>query len=318
METLNSHLGEDLTATNDVVTSQQPIFKVELAVQALEAIRGEATEHEAQFAVPGRKAMLDLMWRVYLQYHSAKGSGQFELFMNNIRAKLTLLNIEYRKSSPETSLLIRYVFEGFDDKQVHVYGRSLAVAFALGKLPTEFSAFVNNTKGAFEGIRGSASATATPKPGTPTPAIALSEAENEITVDTVAISDWLEGEKYRVFIAVRNEDDQADIKDAKLSPEIREKTLLLYLANKKALVKDGAQPTTKAEQDTILQAELALQEARVRHQNALAELEKARAVNDVARENTLRPRVAWLAVQQKAFEAAVKDLKKGVTASATA
>ena len=226
---------------------------VATAVAAIEAIRADAIKHHAQWEMPGRKSMLDMMARVYAQYHAAKSSTEYEQFMNNVRSKLNTLNIKFRETSPETTQLIRFAFFDLSDKQVHVYGRSLDVAYTKGKLPPEFVKFVEETPGRFDGIRRGASSAATaPTVETLSKSVtALSEAENETTLETLEVVDWAEGETYRVLIAVRNANDKADLKDAKLSPDLREKALLMYLANKQALTKAGNAPLDDAGREAM-------------------------------------------------------------------
>jgi hypothetical protein len=128
--------------------------------------------------------------------------------------------------------LIRYVFKNASDKQVHVYGRALDVAFDEKQIPAaEFTALVEETKGGFDGLRSQAVGSAVADKKT---SIALIKCIAEHTIDTVENLNWATDEQYSVFIAVRNPDDTADIKDALLTQEQKDAILVAELDAKVA------------------------------------------------------------------------------------
>lgn len=301
--------GQKPTASTKATNSTHATA-ISKAAAELATLRTEASKHHEKFEVTGRNAMLTLMSRVYAQYHAAKTSDIFEDFINNVRACLNKVGVKYKTNSKDSSLLIRYIFSDFSDKQVHVYGRSLDVAYENSKNPSDFVKFVENTKGRFDGIRALSASKTTSKNSLSKHDIALSEVENETTLETVGTTDWQEGENYRIFIAVRTENDMADIKDTKLSLEARDKTLLLYLADKHAQSHDKLAPRTEAELSTILQAELAAQEIGINYSTAMADLALAEASGDIKKVEILRSKVKWFGMQKKATESAIKELKK--------
>ncbi|RFP37740.1 hypothetical protein D0T24_07110 [Duganella sp. BJB480] len=222
--------GADAAEVKSVVAVQSVLqmFSVEQAMLAIEKLRIAATGHHQQFVVQGRKAMLELMSQVYEQYYSAKISNEFETFMNNVRNKLKQNDFKPRESSRASSLLIRLIFSNFDDKQIHVYGRSLDAAFERETLPEDFKLFVG-TEGGFEGIRDPKK----PVSNNATKlAIAISVIANEPTINTMIVNDWADGEEYRIYIAVSNDDGTANLKDSKLEKEHLDATLLLVKADK--------------------------------------------------------------------------------------
>jgi hypothetical protein len=239
-----------------------PAFSVEHAMAVIEKLRTSATDHHQQFVVQGRKAMLELMSQVYEQYYNAKASNEFEAFSNNVRNKLKNLGLKIRDSSVPSSLLIRLIFADFDDKQVHVYGRSLDVALERETLPEDFKLFVG-TEGGFEGIRR----TAKDKAGVDSAIkveIAFNVVVNEPTVNTLLAEGWGDDERYRVYIAISNNDGTADIKDSKLGKEHLEATLLLVKLAKER--RDNPPKPKKASSAEVNEADLLQLETRLKNE----------------------------------------------------
>ena len=307
-----------LPTTKAQPTQASAAFAVATSLALLEQLRSQACNHHQQFVVAGRKAMLALMAQVYGQFHAAKESGEFEQFMNSIRNKLQLALVELRKSTLDSSALIRYVFADFDDKQVHVYGRSLDVAYANHLAPTDFGGYVDS-QGGFEGVR-KAGVTG-PVDGSENPsATALTYATAEATVGTIEVLDWKDdAEDFRVMIAVRNEDGiTADLKDAKLSAERSTAAILMYLANRKELTKSPKRKVTAANKAAALQAELQVANAKVELENYVSQLNEALATRDQTACDDVRPKIVWAKAQVAAFTDAAKKLKASLKESATA
>ena len=211
-----------------------------------------------------------------------------------------------------------YVFADFDDKQVHVYGRSLDVAYANHLAPTDFGGYVDS-QGGFEGVR-KAGVTG-PVDGSENPsATALTYATAEATVGTIEVLDWKDdAEDFRVMIAVRNEDGiTADLKDAKLSAERSTAAILMYLANRKELTKSPKRKVTAANKAAALQAELQVANAKVELENYVSQLNEALATRDQTACDDVRPKIVWAKAQVAAFTDAAKKLKASLKESATA
>lgn len=210
-------------------------FELKAALKSVEQLREQAEANYHQYEMMGRNAARELMGSVYAVWCEAKASGQFETFIANIKQQLKQLDVTVKASSKPSSFLIRYVFKNASDKQVHVYGRALDVAFDEEKIPADaFTTLVEKTKGGFDGLRskGVSSKVAGKKAS-----IALSKCNAERTIDTIENLTWTTDEQYSVFIAVRNPDDTADIKDALLTAEQKDAILVRFLINKTKLEK---------------------------------------------------------------------------------
>jgi hypothetical protein len=205
-------------------------FELNATLKTVEQLREQADANYHQYEMMGRNAARELMGSVYAVWCEAKASGQFDSFIANIKEKLKQLAVTVKKSSKPSSFLIRYVFKNASDKQVHVYGRALDVAFDEKKIQAnEFTALVEETKGGFDGLRSQAVASTVAGKKT---SIALSKCITQRTIDTVENLEWAKDEQYSVFIAVRNPDDTADIKDALLTQDQKDAILMRFLLNK--------------------------------------------------------------------------------------
>lgn len=206
-------------------------FSVEAAMEAVSAMREQAENNYKSYEVVGRNATRELMGRVYALWCQAKSSKNFDRFIANVRQQLRQQDITVKSSSNESGLLIRYIFSKSSDKQVHVYGRALDVAYGQCKIaPEDFSAWVESTKGGFEGIRSAGVASGAAISKVPT---ALSKCKTEHTIETIDSIEWSNDEEYKVLVAVRNGDGTADLKDLGLPAEHQDATLLRYFTQKK-------------------------------------------------------------------------------------
>ena len=313
MLTLNTNtLNATANATDFPAVAIKPateIFSVAASLNELAAIRTQASDYHVRMYLPGRKEKLRLLSAVYSQYYAAKISEEFEQFANNVRSQLTNLGIEVRKSSLDSSNLVRYVFADFDDKQVHVCGRSLDIAYELRTLPGDFVALVEKTDGGLDGLRKLGVQNAGATSVLTKQAKALSEIDNDATVKTLEITDWADGEEFRVMVAVRNEDDTADLKDTYLSEEARDKVILAYLANKEALKKQGKKIITKEEQAVILQNKNAQHTVELQREEINSTLEQAKRDGNSEIINRCNAQLVSVGIQIQAFSAAIKALK---------
>lgn len=301
-------------ATNTTIATNA--FTVDTAMTKLAGLRAKAAENHAQFEVRGRKAMLALMSSVYGVWHAAQQASQaeFKSFESNLKQKLKDLDISVKSKSSPSSLLVRYVFSSIStvtDKQVHVYSRALEVATTKGVAVEGFADLVDNTPNGFEGLRKeSVPGTA----GIDTSAVALSACVNQPTLETIDGMQWGESEQYRVFIAVRNADDTADIKDALLPADKCKSVLLQFKAAKAALDKaaeEGGKPKSKSKADkaviATLEADVAQQAAKLTQ--IKLELQVARGEEDAARVRDLEVSVAVAEATLAAFERSLASVK---------
>jgi hypothetical protein len=267
-------LQEDVSASVGATITQTPnAFNVTAAMSAIAQMRNDADNNYKTYEVMGRNATRELMGRVYAMWCDAKASGQFENFIANIKEQLKQLDVTVKASSKPSSFLIRYVFQNASDKQVHVYGHALDFAFDEKKIPAAaFTALVEETKGGFDGLRLQAVSSTVAGKKT---SIALSKCITERTIETIENMKWAADEQYSVFIAVRNSDDTADIKDALLTQEQKDAILMRFLINKTKLEKP---PKEKSSNEAIknliaeLDAKVAEQESFVAQLNVEVEL----------------------------------------------
>lgn len=271
MQTTNATIVRPSSTEQPTVTLHSAnAFVVDVVLLQVNEMRKTASDNHQRYEVMGRNAAIRLMSEVYAMWVKVNLAGKedFDKFNANIKQKLTDLAVEFRKTSTPTGLLIRYVFAEASDKQVHVYGRALDVAFAKQTPADCFEALVRDTDGGFEGLR--AEGVNGGNTGTDRAAVAYSSCLNEPTVETIEMR-WRAGEKYRVFVAVRNHDDTADIKDAGLDDDKCKGVLLSYLTAKKA--KQAASPKKMSQAEMDLTASMSARIAEEENKAKQLELE---------------------------------------------
>lgn len=278
VNTVKTHLSHSVTSsvpapqqtqsvTTVSVNSQQLAFNVDGAFKTLEKIRRNVTIHHEKYFLRGRKEMLDLMSQVYQQFKSAKDSDEFDAFMGRIRDDLNKATISYSPSSTASSQLITYLFAGLTYKQTHVYSRALDEAYRQGIASSGFKSFVDDKKG-FEGVRQSITAAAGNNTTTYPKKLleAFTEIDNYPTVETIDL-EWGEEEKYRIYVAVLNEDGGIDLKDSKLNKKYIDETILRIKSFSDQLKKPSKSKSTKIKSSALiaLQALLATENANKEH-----------------------------------------------------
>ncbi len=298
-------------ATTALQLRKLPNLQPDAAMATAEQLRNQATTYHDQFVVKGRKAALALMADLYALYHGAKvSSDNGAMFISKVKAKLVELDVEVRKSSPESSQLVRFVFKDAADKQVSIYGRSLAVAFARGIKPSEYVSFIEATPDGFSGVR----ATTAPKTqGTGAAKlgadIALVHVRAETTVKTIVVTDWEDDEEFRVLIAVRNDDDTADVKNARLSKDSTKAVVLRYEADKKARNKPTPDQSVEADKLALKTLSAEASNAQTKLENIEAELSSALESGDTKRCDLLRVHLRVASLQAKAAESVHRQLQ---------
>ena len=294
-----------------------PNLLADTAMATADQLRSKAASDYQKFEMKGRAATLKLMADVYALYYDTKiSSDNGEAFMAKVKAKLAQLEVKVRKSSPETSQLIRYICKDFDDKQVSIYGRSLAVALANGIEPSGFTAFIEGTTGGFAGV---AATTVSKKVADAIKLgedIALVHVRAETTVESIDVTDWQEGEEYRVLIAVRNDDDTADVKNARLSKDSTTAVVLRYMADRKARSKPKHKQSAEDDKLALNALSAEASNAKTKWENIDADLSLALDSGDRARCDLLRVQSRVASLQAKAAETVYKQLKASLKESA--
>lgn len=214
-------------------------FTVDSAMAMVNSMRAEADINYTHYEMIGRNKTRDIMENVYSLWHEAKASNEYNNFIANIKQQLKHENVKIKSTTKDSSILIRCIFKNASDKQVHVYGRALDVAYKNKTAPNDFAGLIDRTEGGFNGLRDSA------KPETDSgdkQHQAFNACLAERSVDTVEGMTWKTGEKFIIFIAVRNDDDTADLKTAILTDEQKQAILRSSVNNKKKNEKAAANP----------------------------------------------------------------------------
>ncbi|MBA4342521.1 MAG: hypothetical protein C0423_10260 [Methylibium sp.] len=251
-------------------------FDLDESVLKLGQLRQRATEIDQQFTVMGRNAMIDLMSKLYVIWHAAKASGRFDAFLGNIKSALLAEGHELRKKNDDSGLLVRYIFSGtqLDHKQIHVYGRSIDVAYEKGTPADGFADLIRKTKNGFEGLRaeGAGQQDASAKQ-----AIALSACRAEPTAAVSEEINWVDGESFQILLAIKDDGGKTSLKYVPFSREQQEAMLVqIHRCFKKAKQTPKPKKPSKLQRDLLagFEAEVATKQARVRQ----LEIEECMAV----------------------------------------
>ena len=139
-----------------------------------------------------------------------------------------------RDNTKDAAIFIRYVFENFDDKQVHVYGVALEYAFSKRVEPNGFASWVDGHTGGFEGVRKAAMLAASAGKADGQKAVSLewevglANARGDDAAEVINASDWDEDEPCRIYVAMPNDDVTAGLKDTGLILDDVKKVLEIY------------------------------------------------------------------------------------------
>jgi len=248
-------------------------------------LREQGTAYYNEFFVPGRNAMLAIMANVYAQFHAAKSSPTYQDNLKAICAKLKQYGVKLRETSSDASLFIRMVFKDFDDKQVSIYSRSLAVAYGKGVTPEAFDKFVLETVGGFYGIVAGGGKSSQDGAAGTAGRVAFTDIQAEKTVETIDNFQWDSDEEKCVLVAIRGmDDDSATLKKLAVSEELFFSILAKYAAEKKALLKKAVSGDIETTKLALKKVEGQLANAQTEVDNLQAELraaEQAGKVKDV-------------------------------------
>jgi hypothetical protein len=124
-------------------------------LQPILQLRKKAEATNTKYIVPGRKAIRKLVESAYELYVKASESSRRHDVFEQLRGRLASDGVTVHKDAPDASVIIRTVFEDFDSKQVHLYGKSLEYAMEQKIATDKFSDFVAE-EGGFEKIRSTA------------------------------------------------------------------------------------------------------------------------------------------------------------------
>ena len=223
-----------LVDSNDIVSTTVSVapssampLDIKLVMTQADSLRSQAEQDWKQFYVAGRnatkKTMQDVYTLFYLVFHNSDADK--DKILEKMKVKIPESKV--RKNTKEAAIFIRYVFAEFDDKQVHVYGRSLEVGFNKRIEPTGFISWVEGHKGEFEGIRAEAVQT-DGQPKVELWEMGTSFANGANALSVIEADDWDEDEPCRILIAMPNDDGTASVKDAELTEEQVKAVLTIY------------------------------------------------------------------------------------------
>lgn len=286
---------------------------VDKAIAEAEKLRGSASEHEERIAAVGRKAMRELMQRVYVLYERVKSTDDNgdtnKEFIKKVEKKLDALKEPYKSTSPETSKLIRYIFKDFDDKKVSIYGKSLSDGRKAKVKPLEFAEWIEKTKGGFAGDKFPDKVAK--EEANTGPQTALAHARTEKTLETLHDIDWKDNtEKFRILIAVRSDDDDtAEVKDSQLSPKAALDVIMRFDSERTQRNKPTIDQDVEADKDGLFELEVERGNAETKWQDYKQELVTANASGDSERMKKWRAKVRVAAEQFSAAELLVTRAK---------
>jgi hypothetical protein len=320
-----SQTNSTATATRTNATTRNAREKVvyvppaslsESPMDTAERLREVATANHEQFVVKGRTAMLALMGDIYRLYCETKGRlDKGESFMLELKAKLKKLNVEVRKSSPQSSQLIRYICKDLDDKQISIYSRSLVVALKNGISVDGFIAFIEETKGGFSGVRYNETPGTTASKVGIGEQVAVAHVRAEKTLTTLHEVDWEDDEEYQVLIALRNDDDSAIVKSARLCMESLKTVMARYEADRRERNKPTQDEEAATNKIALQEMELELANAQTKLGNFQAELSKVIAGGNSTSSERLRVNLKVAEMQAKSMEKSYKAFKASLAKS---
>ncbi|OEZ55668.1 hypothetical protein [Duganella sp. HH105] len=221
--------GDAQQARSSTLILPRPL-DVKVTIAHIEKLRDQAAAADQKFTIPGRNAVRAMMSEVYARYHEIMSSASSREIIDLLKSGLEAQEIKFRSSSRDASVLIRYVFREFSDKQVHIYSVALEEAFRNQVMPQDFAKFIGS-RGGFE---KAAAGKVEPKAGKFDRWDAgLDVARGADKLGTVAVAEWDEDEPCRIFVAMPNGEEAADIKDTKMTVERCKAVLAIYLADYK-------------------------------------------------------------------------------------
>jgi len=208
----------------------EPISAKPLDVQGVmneaNSLRSEASKDWQQFYVAGREATKKTMQKVYGLYYVVMHNDEGSKVVARMKEKVPEKKV--RVNTREAAIFIRYVFEDFDDKQVHVYSVTLEHAFSKRIEPAGFVAWVNGYRDCFEGIRREVANSKGSEEGLKLWQCGMDWAKGANVIKTIEADDWDEDEPCRVLIALPNGDGTASVKDTELPLEQVKQVLGIY------------------------------------------------------------------------------------------
>lgn len=118
----------------------------------IQSLCKKASEIHRLYVVKGRDGVKAIMNDIYASFVKAQSSEHKGVIYRDLRVRLVGHGKKLKEGSTDASVIIRSVFFDFDDKQVHVYGKALEIAFFKNVAVIDFPQFVGDN-GGWEGLR---------------------------------------------------------------------------------------------------------------------------------------------------------------------
>lgn len=113
-------------------------------------LREKASTVHKLYVGRGRVAMRAILQEAYAFYVKARNSKHCGRIVSELAG--TFVEKKHRKNTNDASVFIRSVFADYNDKQVHVYGKSLEYCYFKNVAVVDFDEFVKEN-GGFDGVR---------------------------------------------------------------------------------------------------------------------------------------------------------------------
>lgn len=281
----------------------------------LNLLQADADKHKS-VVLKGRTGKEALVAKIYAEFFSAQQLNEMQPLVADIEKALKDKKIGFRSNSRVSTKFVRYVFANYgeddlSDKEAFKYGRGIDVGYSKNTAPTEFTSFVANS-GGYSNIEEETVATAGPATtaGSTQGASKLQSLSKRQTVHELEVNDWTDdNENYRVYIAVRNDDDFALLKAVSLSQDGIEKMMQQVEREQKAKDKPDAEAKKQADDAYKRKLEAKLANSETELGNKLCELEAAQSNKSPKEIAEIRADVRCLEGDVKAAKAELKKFK---------
>jgi len=275
-------------------------------LEKLNVIQADADKQKA-IVVRGRKGKEALITQIYAEYFAAQQSGDMVALVAKVEELLKAKDIKFRKNSRDSTKFVRYVFANYgeddlSDKEAFKYGRGVDVAYSKKIIPQQYDGFVTES-GGYSNIKEEAEkdAASTNSVGSTNGASMLSNLNKLPTVETLSVDDWVSNdENYRVYIAVRGDDDDGLLKAVHLSQEGIEKLMAQIDRERKAMTKPTVED--KKIEDAVYKS---IQEKKKKKASIL--LIETKQALEAARLNKSPMNIARLCAEVRAIEADIRS-----------
>lgn len=297
-------------------TSKVPAKQI---LNQLDLLRTDADKHKS-LVLKGRQGKETLVAKIYAEFFAAQQLEEMNGLMETIDKALKDKKIAYRSNSRVSTKFVRYVFANYgeddlSDKEAFKYGRGIDVGYSKNIDPEEFASFVAGS-GGYSNIKETIEAIATPATpaGSTKGASKLESLSKQQTVHELEVNDWADDdENYRVYIAVRSDENLALLKAVTLSQDGVEKLMLQVEREQKEKDKPDAEEKQRDDAAYKRRLEEKLQNSEVDLGNKECDLRVAIANKTPINITERRAEIRLLEADVRAAKAELKKFKDDKT-----